>query len=262
MASPPSWHALLDRFLAQASSDPRVRGVWLTGSRGSGTADELSDVDLFVLVAEAHLAAYVGGWLTDVAPHYRPLLARRLGPAPVFHHILPGWLRWDVVVGGPAQLHDLDADGVQELLNRDGVSPAPLPATGPDRAAVRGMTEEFLRVLGLLPVVVGRGELVTAADGAMLLRQLLTTLLRYRVEGPRLSGALHLSRVLPADELAALAALPPVWAERGAVVRAHLAVAAIFLPAARDLLGPDHPVELEAACREHLHRQLGLDLPA
>ena len=95
-----------------------------------------------------------------------------------------------------------------------------------------------------------------------MLRQMLTTLLRYRVEGPRMSGALHLSRVLPADELAALAALPPVYAERGAVVRAHVAAAGMFLPVARDLLGSDHPRALEDACWTHLHDRLGVERPA
>ena len=238
------------------SADPRVRGLWLTGSFGAGLADEHSDVDVFVLVHEAALASYVDGWLDEVAPAYSPLLARRLGHAPVFHHVLDGWLRWDVVVGGPAQLGDLDADAVIELVNRDGVRLSSLAAGRPESATVLAMTEEFLRVLGLLPIVLGRGELVTAVSGAGILRQLLITLLRYRAEGDRLSGALHLRRVLPPGEHAALEALPPVYAERGAVVRLHLACAGMFLPVARELLGEAHPFDLEAACWEHLRRQL------
>ena len=253
---------LVDRVVDDLATDPRVRGLWLTGSFGAGSADELSDVDMFVLVHEAGLASYAAAWLDQVAPAYSPLLARRMGNAPVFHHVLEGWLRWDVVVGGPAQLGDLDGDAVIELLNRDGVRPSSLADLPPESGTVRAMTEEFLRVLGLLPVVVGRGELVTAASGASMLRQMLTTLLRYRAEGPRMSGALHLSRVLPADELAALAALPPVYAERRAVVRAHVAAAGMFLPVARDLLGSDHPRTLEDACWAHLQDRLGVERPA
>jgi len=254
--------ALIDRVTHDLGADPRVRGLWLTGSFGAGEADELSDVDMFVLVADSHLDAYVDGWLDDVAPRYLPLLARRLGTASVFNHVLPGWLRWDVVIGGPAQLDDLDADRVGELFSRDGVRPAPLQDLGPDRQRVLAMTEEFLRVLGLLPVVVGRGELVTATSGALMLSQLLTTLLRHRAEGPRMSGALHLARVLPDHEMATLKALPPVYAEEGAVLRAHLAVAALFLPVARDLLGDDYPDALEAACWSHLAGRLGVERPA
>ncbi len=253
---------LIDRVVEDLALDPQVRGLWLTGSFGAGTADEFSDVDMFVLVADSHLAAFVDGWLEQVAPRYRPLLARRLAPAPVFNHVLDGWLRWDVVVGGPADLNDLEPDAVMELFSRDAVRPSPSRREGVHPETVREMTEEFLRVLGLLPAVVGRGELVTAVSGAGLLRQLLTTLLRYRVEGSRLSGALHLSRVLPADEMAALAALPPVYAERAAVIRSHLSCAAMFLPVARDLLGPDHPHDLERACWAHLRTHLGVAAPA
>ncbi|MGZ4437475.1 MAG: hypothetical protein ACXVWU_03260 [Nocardioides sp.] len=252
---------LIDRVADDLAADPNVRGLWLTGSFGAGVADDLSDVDLFVLVADRQLAAYVDGWLDNVASRWSPLLARRLGHAPVFHHVLDGWLRLDVVVGGPADLNDLDPDGVMELFSRDGVRPVAHVGPGPDEATVREMTEEFLRVLGLLPVVVERGELVTATSGALMLRQLLTTLLRYRVEGPRMSGALHLSRVLPADEMAALAALPPVYAERSAVVRAHTSAAAMFLPVARDLLGSDYPHALEKACWAHLGDRLGVSAP-
>lgn len=253
---------LVDRVVAGLSADLRVRGLWLTGSLGAGTADEHSDVDMFVLVHEAALPSYAGSWLDEVAPAYAPLLARRLGNASVFHHVLDGWLRWDVVVGGPAQVADLDGDAVVELLNRDGVEVTSLADGRPESAPVLAMTEEFLRVLGLLPVVVERDELVSAVSGALMLRQMLTTLLRYRIEGPRMSGALHLNRVLPADELAALAALPPVYAERQAVVRAHVAAAAMFLPVARDLLGADFPAELERACWAHLEQRLGVSRPS
>lgn len=259
---PDPQHALVDRVTRHLAADQRVRGLWLTGSLGAGAGDEHSDVDMFLLVHEAALPSYAGAWLTDVAPAYEPLLARRLGHAPVFHHVLPGWLRWDVVVGGPAQLGDLDRDAVTELLNRDAVTLGSLAGMSPESGTVLAMTEEFLRVLGLLPVVVGRGELVTGASGALMLRQMLTTLLRYRVEGPRMSGALHLGRVLPADELAALAALPPVYADREAVVRAHVAAAAMFLPVARDLLGSDHPTALEDACWATLQEHLGISRPA
>ena len=259
---PDAQHALVDRVTRHLADDARVRGLWLTGSLGAGAGDDLSDVDMFVLVHEAALPTYVESWLADVAPAFDPLLARRLGPAPVFSHVLPGWLRWDVVVGGPAQLGDLDGDAVTELVNRDHVTLTSLVGVAPESGTVLAMTEEFLRVLGLLPVVVGRGELVTAASGALMLRQMLTTLLRYRVEGPRMSGALHLSRVLPADEMAALAALPPVYADREAVVRAHVSVAAMFLPVARGLLGADHPVALEDACWATLAQHLGISRPA
>ena len=254
-------HELVERVRSDLATDERVRGLWLTGSLATGDDDSFSDVDMLVVVREPDLAGYLDGWPAFAAA-YRPLLARRLAPAPVFNHVLDGWLRWDVVVGVPGDLANLDAGSVTELFNHDGLTPSSPSHRGADPDVVREMTQEFLRVLGLLPVVLGRDELVTAVSGAGLLRQMLTTLLRYRAEGDRLSGALHLRRVLTPGEHAALEALPPVYAERGAVVRLHLACAGMFLPVARELLGQAHPFDLEAACWEHLRRHLAVDLPA
>ena len=211
--------AFIERVRGDLDALEVVRGVWLTGSFGRGTADAHSDVDMFVLVPAEQRDRLADGW-PSVAGRYEPLLVKRLGAAPVFTHVLPGWLRWDVVIGNDTDLAGVDRRRVEELFNKDGASPGSPGHRGADPDVVREMTEEFLRVLGLLPVVVLRGELVAAVAGAELLRQLLVTLLRYRAEGPRLSGALHLSQVLPADEMAALSALPPVYAERSAVIRA------------------------------------------
>jgi hypothetical protein len=53
-----------------------------------------------------------------------------------------------------------------------------------------------------------------------------------------------------------------VYAEREAVVRAHVAAAAMFLPVARDLLGADHPAALEDGCWATLAEHLGISRPA
>jgi len=240
-------------------ADPRVRGLWLTGSLGTGGDDRFSDVDMFVAVADDAVDAYLDGW-PAVAERYDPLLARRLPGAPVFNHVLPGWLRWDVVIGNHTDLATVDRRRVEELVNKDGATPGSPGHRGADPDVVREMTEEFLRVLGLLPVVLGRGELATGVTGGGLLRQMLTTLLRYRAEGDRLSGALHLSRVLPPEEIAGLAALPVPVPERSSVIEAHLACARLFLPVARKMLGASFPAELERACLEHLHTHLGVTL--
>ena len=182
-------HELVERVRSDLATDERVRGLWLTGSLATGDDDSFSDVDMLVVVREPDLAGYLDGWPAFAAA-YRPLLARRLAPAPVFNHVLDGWLRWDVVVGVPGDLANLDAGSVTELFNHDGLTPS------------------------------------------------------------------------TPGEHAALEALPPVYAERGAVVRLHLACAGMFLPVARELLGEAHPFDLEAACWEHLRRHLAVDLPA
>ena len=50
-----------------------------------------------------------------------------------------------------------------------------------------------------------------------------------------------------------------MYAERGSVVRLHLACAGMFLPVARELLGAAYPFELEAACWAHLRAHLPVE---
>jgi hypothetical protein len=47
---------LVARIKALGEQDERVRAAWLFGSLGRGTADVLSDIDVFFVVADEHLA--------------------------------------------------------------------------------------------------------------------------------------------------------------------------------------------------------------
>ena len=117
-----------------------------------------------------------------------------------------------------------------------------------------------MRVLGLLPIILGRDEYVVGASGAALLRGLVIRLMLLAT--PSRGGALRLDGVLPADRLAALATLPPIEATYDSVLAVHLACARVFLPLARSLVGEGWPVPIERALHGHLSRTLGIDLAA
>lgn len=133
----------------------------------------------------------------------------------------------------------------------------------PDPGRVAGLTTEFLRVLGLLPVVLGREEYVLAASGTGLLRQLLIQLMLEDAAVEDRGGVLHLRDLLPPERLQELTDLPPIGASPAAAVAGHLACAQAFLPMARDLhdrLGLSWPTELEEALRRRLRIELDLQL--
>jgi hypothetical protein len=71
---------------------------------------------------------------------------------------------------------------------------------------VARLNREFLRILGLLPVVLGREEYVVGASGAGLARTLLIQLMVEEVAAPGPGGALHLRGLLPVERLVALTA--------------------------------------------------------
>lgn len=254
---------LLSRLTGLLRADERVRALWLSGSLGRGTGDAYSDLDLLAVVADG--TDLLAGWEDRVRAVTPLVLYQTLGHS-VANHVTPEWLRFDLSVRTAGGLTGLAADRLVTLFDRDGLT-GTLPATGEpvraDPAAVTRLGREFLRVLGLLPVVLGRGEYVAGALGAGLLQQLLVRLMLEDVEVPDRGGALHLAPLLPPDRYAALAALPPLAATRPAVLGFHLACARLFLPLGRELAartGADWPADLETAALDHLRRELDAGL--
>ncbi len=66
--------ALVNRLTEILRADPRVGGAWLIGSQGSGKSDELSDTDLWVVVADEHLPALIADRRAYVAQAGAPVL--------------------------------------------------------------------------------------------------------------------------------------------------------------------------------------------
>ena len=243
-----------------------VRGVFLGGSHGRGRADAWSDIDLIAVAEPAEHAAIADAWgaALDAAITVVHRMERR-GRTTLLNAIGADWLRVDLLLvpdlGGRAR--DLLAP-LHDPLDLRQTLPETLPPATPDPGRVASVTREFLRVLGLLPVGVGRGEAVTLLVGLGHLRDLLIRLMLEECAEADRGGALHLSRLLPPARMAALAALPTPPPEPNAIVQAHLAYAETFLPLARTLhrrLGIAWPAAFEEATRRHLRHALGVTLP-
>lgn len=257
-------NGLLRKIVSVLQGDPRVRAAWLAGSRARGTSDQYSDTDIWAVTAAQDRQAVMAHW-PALAPRVGPLvLCRRVGPRPVYTHITPGWERYDIHFGTTDDVPGRHRPTVRLLFDRDGLDEllaGPAPAHRPDPAKVGQLVTEFLRVLGLLPVVIGRAEYVAAASGAGLLRELAIQLMTEGSEAADRGGALKLAGVLTSGQLAALAGLPPIEATRESAIEAHLACARLLLPYARELAsraGAPWPGDLEAAARRHLHDALAV----
>ncbi|HEY2792649.1 MAG TPA: nucleotidyltransferase domain-containing protein [Micromonosporaceae bacterium] len=249
---------LVERIVEVLSADDRVLAIWLAGSLGRGRGDEFSDIDLVVAADPSRRDALVDEW-DEIADRIAPIVHRHKlsgRTMAVFAHVTDEWDRFDVTVVSPPMSH-VAAD-LTPLHDPDGLH-ASLPETAeapPDRSGE--LAAEFLRVLGLLPVVVGRKEWVVGASGAGLLRGMLIQLMLSTV--PERGGALRMRGILPDEQIDALAALPPIEATEESVVAVHLACARMFLPLARELAGEAYPVEMDRALRTHLDRALGLGI--
>lgn len=263
-----SRNELLAAATQAACADPRVLALLLTGSLACDEGDEHSDVDTVLVVEPAAHAEMVAGARDWVAQLADLVLWRQVYPPyPLFHAITSEWLRIDVTIAAPDRLTST-RDRSRPLYDPTGIYTAlsERPAAQPVRAeAVGKLVEEFLRILGLAPVALGRCDYVGAVSGVGLLRGLLIELLVTEQNPLHPPGAKSLSRVLPAADIALLSELPSPVAARDSVLDANLTLAAAFLPRARrlaDRTGLAWPHRLEAACRARMQRELGVDLPA
>lgn len=219
---------LYDALAAALERDPLVRSVELGGSLARGDADRWSDLDLVVDAAKGFDA--VG-------------LVRRATPTDLLRvlpfgivAVTPDWLRLDLVVRGTSV----------EVPPRD--------------TSLQALVEEFLRVLGLLPVIVGRREWIVGCEGAMLLRSLFVTLLLSERGEPPQTGVKRLNEQLTDAQRELVEALPPLAGTRESVVDAHGAVASLLLDRARRA-GSEWPIAFERATRHHLGANSGSSCP-
>ncbi|HUO89118.1 MAG TPA: hypothetical protein VMU08_08085 [Rhizomicrobium sp.] len=258
--------ALIDRIKRVLEADARIEAAWLAGSLGKGKGDRFSDVDVLALCTDGK-AGEVSAAYADPSAIARPVLVNLLFGGYIVNVVTEDWQRFDIVFLEKAGLGRYNAADLTPLFNRSGTGPPhaerkPYAAT-PD--AVLKLVNEFLRVIGLGPVGLGRGEYLVALTGIEFLRRMtIDLMLEENGVGPaERGGALRVNVFLTEDQRRALESLPPVAADRESLLAADRALAAVFLPRARalaakiDMAWPD---ALEQATRRHLKAELGLEI--
>ena len=258
---------LIEAIRVAAPALPGLQGLFLTGSFGRGEADAVSDVDLLALADLDDHAALAAAWRTalDAIAPVAHWIERRQ-PVLLLNAVTDYWLRCDLLILHPMLIGGRAQDALKPLYDpadRHARLPATLPPARPDPVRIRAIVDEFLRVLGLLPVLAARDDWFSAAVGAEHLRKLFTDLLLEEVTAPDRGGMLHLKRLLARERLALLEDLPHPGPTRDAVIDAHRATARAFLAEARPLAaraGAAWPDRFETATRAHLIRTLALEV--
>jgi hypothetical protein len=248
------------------AAEPALRALFLAGSHGRDAADAHSDLDFLGVADPAEHPQLAKAWQDALSAERALVYCKTLFHGSLVNAITEDWLRIDLFLSGPDGLARRSQAELRPVLDPEGLYatlvPAP-PPPAPDPARVEATTLEFLRVLGLLAVGAGRDEHVLLVRGLGILRDLLIDLMHEENPPAFRGGALHISRTLPAADMALLQALPYPGPDRAALIAAHGALAAVFLPRARalhDRLGLAWPGAFEAATRRYLAREVGLDL--
>jgi hypothetical protein len=264
--------ALIDRAREVAERDPRVLAAWIGGSLASGNSDEWSDVDLHLLVSDDALAASANVWAEIIERIGPMVMVRQIGAIPAGYAITPEWLHLDVVCHA-ASSYDfttaLRRSGYWPLFDSTGRLPlerSPGPDPHGDPYFPAEAVDFYYYLLGNLAVVLGRGELTLATNGAIMRRDLGLVPLMLAENGVRKQdGNKRLRCYLTDDQNAFLAALPPLAQARDSIIAFDRLVAAEVSRRGRALAtatGADWPASFERATLDYLRRELGMDVPA
>jgi predicted nucleotidyltransferase len=194
---------LIRRVTAALESDSRVLALFLAGSFGKGSADTYSDVDFLVVTEPEARENFLSSWprILEEITHV-VFWNHGVRGAPLVNAITAEWLRCDVVVVDHSELTKRSQESLTALIDRANLFTLLPPRSkreAPNPLRTSFLIHEFLRVLGLLAVVAGRGEYLVGVTGAGMLRSHLISLL---LEENDMSdtGVLHLSQVLSEEQ--------------------------------------------------------------
>ena len=142
--------SLVKMLTSAAERDSRIVGLLLTGSLGAGRGDAWSDVDTVLVTTpqtHADVVASARDWVAAIAP---PVLWRQLYPPhPLFHAVLPGWLRLDITITIPDQIPTVRSAStpLYDPSNLHARLPERLLDRQPDPGKIEQIVEEFLRIM-------------------------------------------------------------------------------------------------------------------
>ncbi len=259
---PAAYRVQLTGLLGRAAGDARIRAVWLSGSLARGTADAGSDLDLIITVTDDALPAIRSRWREWWDGLIETVSSRVLdGAGLVIVGLTEDLCRVDAVV--EAVSSPVAADRPRAVvLDHDGLA-AVLPAPAPPRLSSMDPDEmaagigEFWRILAIAPAMIdGRGDLLCAHLGTQLAWRHLVDLL-VAAHGPHpVTGAKYVESRLPGPVAATLRTLPPIVAERPALITASLALAETMSTLGRTAArrcGAAYPDRLDHAVTAGLH---------
>ncbi len=267
MESGPLWQVPVTvRVSDLLRRNERVRGLWLAGSLAHGDADRLSDIDFVVAVDDHDLVEPATMLETALAREFEIVLLRHRGfeRFRLLNLVTVEWERLDFSLYPAAAIAESPLRGLRPLFDKDEigdhVEESSVPAIPPTADQVDHTLTEFARVLGLLPVVMNRGDLVGAIAGSGLLREHLVALFRYELVDKPARGALNETAQLTSEGAKVLVGLPPLAANRTSILGFSWACLAAFLetgPRVADRYGVEWPGRLVDALHAQLAREFG-----
>ncbi|HEY1489002.1 MAG TPA: hypothetical protein VGF84_23040 [Micromonosporaceae bacterium] len=263
----PQQTELIERAAAVAAADDRVLAAWLGGSFGNGTADDYADIDLHLLVADEAFDDFRTGWIDLVATITPTVSTKPIAGLVGGYAITPDWQHIDVVCHRRTGFDPASLLGCRPLFDDTGLLPTePTPGPSPIGAPYfpADAVNFYFYLLGNLCVVLGRGELTLAGNGAIARRDIGLVPLMLAENGVRKSdGNKRLNPYLTPEQRDVLNGLPPLSPDRESIIAFDRAIAVEVIRRGRALAaatGAEWPVEFERATCAYVGRELGMQL--
>jgi hypothetical protein len=257
----PQQRELIERATEAAAADDRILAAFLGGSFADGTADAYSDVDLHVVVEDDTTYRW-----TDLANAIALMVHTKS-----IHGIVGGyaitedWQHLDVVVHARAGFEA--TLGCRPLFDRAGLLPVeskPRPSQHGEPYFPAEAVNFYFYLLGNLCVVLGRGELALAMNGAIARRDIGLVPLMLAENGVRKTdGNKRQNPYLTAEQRAVLDSLPPLSADPASIIAFDRAVALEVIARGRALAaatGAVWPADFERATCAYVDRELNMGL--
>jgi hypothetical protein len=144
---PPGYSNLLDRFIEVVGSDPRVRAAWAHGSVARGDADEVSDLDVIIAVADDEVPAFAAGWRDRLKQITPTVMARpSFGATGSWLSITPACQRFDLWVEPASRVSSSPVHERHVLFDYDDLAalvPAPPLPAPPSPDKLRDLAQRF-----------------------------------------------------------------------------------------------------------------------
>lgn len=225
---------LIEQITALLQEQPQILAAWLGGSYGRGEEDRYSDADIIVCTPQPETTDLFNR-LQDILRQRADIIFIKTLPCSLtINAITDLWQRFDITVIDKSSLNNYGQNEIRFLYDDDDISglmPEFIQKKSLIPFELKDVTEEFIRVLGLLPVVIGREDFVTAMSGVQILKDLLIRLIKMSMPCSD-AGALSLKKHLPDQDYKILLAMPPLTQTRHAILQANIYLAdAFFLKA-------------------------------
>jgi hypothetical protein len=259
----------LGRFMAACREDTRIVAAFLGGSHAAGTADEYSDLDLYLIVGDKDYDTFFAERRTFMGHLGEPVFFEDFSDFgfDMVVFILSGGAEGELTLGRASGFDHIHGGSFEVLVDKEGildrkVFPLHQPTQVEQRRTLRWIIYWFWRDLSVFDRAMVRGRLWTAHGLLEGLRLKCVNLARLKHEffSVGMVGYERLEQAADARDLEALrATLCPL--EREAMLEAVGCLVGYYLRTAPPLAaehGIAYPADLEAVVMDKLQRWCGV----